>query len=259
MKRRFQFTLTALLIVVTLAAGACGAASYAYRQHVLANQRKSVIVRLRNALTTLHLYNDNFNRLPPATLQSPSGEPMSSWRFIMLPYIEQQDMEHPENGPFYNQRWDSPGNARFARYAPIFSFYSAGTDSARAQDTSVFAVTGSGTGFDESTQTSLKELTEDPATRHTILLVEVRSSRTHWMQPGDFDIRTMPRIINEPAGTGISGTCAGGFCVGFANGDAWMLRNDTPFDTLALFFTIESARKHDRDKMLGPYRIAVEL
>ena len=39
-----------------------------------------------------------------------------------------------------------------------------------------------------------------------ILLVEVRNSGTHWMQPGDFDIRTMPRTINDPAGKGISGT-----------------------------------------------------
>ena len=43
----------------------------------------------------------------------------------------------------------------------------------------------------------------------------------------------------------------------FADTDVWMLSNDTPFDKLALFFTMDSARQHDRNTVLGAYRIEV--
>ncbi|MCE9547061.1 MAG: hypothetical protein K8T25_16425 [Planctomycetia bacterium] len=259
MNKRFQFSLSALLLVVTLAAGVCAAGTYVYREIVLARAaavRASTKVKLNQVVTMLGLYNDNAQHLPKSTVFNALGEPTSSWRFISLPYIEQQDMDHPENGPFYDQSWASPGNKLMRGWAiPFFCFDNVTPNTPTFGHTHVFAITGPGTAFDSRIRTDLKKLNSDPATGDTILVLEVRNSKTHWIQPGDFDIRTMPHTINDPAGEGISGTCPGCFCVGFADTEAWMLRNDTPFDKLALFFTTDSARKHDREVELGPYRV----
>jgi len=74
-----------------------------------------------------------------------------------------------------------------------------------------------------------------------------------WMQPGDLDIRTMPRSINHTSGKGIAGNYPNGFFVGFADGHVWFLRNDTPFHQLEKFFTIEGAKTYDRDELLRPF------
>ena len=121
-----------------------------------------------------------------------------------------------------------------------------------AKTTRIFAITGPGTAFgDNETELprSIKDLDVD-----TILIVEVRNSGTHWMEPGDFDIRTMPQTINAADGKGISSIHRTGFHVGFADGEVWYLRNDCPFAELSKFFTIAGAKAHDRQTCLGPYR-----
>src|SRR5262249_46601631 len=116
--------------------------------------------------------------------------------------------------------------------------------------TNIFAITGPGTAFEPGKQVRLKDL---PGS--LILIVEVRNSGVHWMQPGDFDVRTMPRTINAPDGKGISGVLARGFHIGFADGQVWYLFNTIPFDELAEFFTIDGAKIHDRESVFGPYAI----
>ena len=87
-----------------------------------------------------------------------------------------------------------------------------------------------------------------------ILIVEVRESKTHWMQPGDFDVDNMPRTI-DGKGVCISGFRRPGFHVGFTDATVWLLRSDTPFEELSKFFRIESAEMHDREEVLGGYRV----
>jgi hypothetical protein len=75
------------------------------------------------------------------------------------------------------------------------------------------------------------------------------------MQPGDFDIRTMPQEINRHQDGCISGCTATGFHVIFADGAVWVLAHSTPFDELKKFFTIESAKRFDREEVLGPHQV----
>ena len=117
----------------------------------------------------------------------------------------------------------------------------------------MFAITGPGTAWgDDSTELprSLKEIDGD-----TILAVEVANSGCHWMRPGDFDVRTMPHTICDPKGKGISSRHKGGFNVLFADAVVMFLRTDIPFETLAQFFTVDGAKKHDREKELKPYEL----
>ncbi|MBN2024231.1 MAG: hypothetical protein JW809_15720 [Pirellulales bacterium] len=87
-----------------------------------------------------------------------------------------------------------------------------------------------------------------------IVLVETRNSGVHWMEPGDLDVRTMPRTIDAADGKGISANFGDRVHVAFADGTVWALSTDVPFATVEKFLTIDSAKRHDRDVLLGPYQ-----
>jgi hypothetical protein len=80
-----------------------------------------------------------------------------------------------------------------------------------------------------------------------ILFVEVAHSGVHWMEPGDITLEGMADSIRE----GLDGD---GFHVAFADGEVWFLSRDVPMANLRPFFTLDGARKHDREDILGPYR-----
>ena len=256
MSSRFQFSLGRLLVVVTITAAVIAAASYVYRERELARARNLVKYRMTILAQAIHTFNDSQSRLPKANELNVAGESLSSWRFMLAPYWDHQESGYSANT---SQPWTAAVNAQWRNaIAPwIFAFTKRTPNSVDAHDTNVFAITGPGTAFDAQTTITAEQLVADPTTSDTVLFVEVRNSKTHWMKPGDFDIRTMPQTIDDPPGEGISGTCPGGFFVGFADGEVWMLRNDTPFEKLARFFTMDGARQHDRDAVLGPYHIEV--
>jgi hypothetical protein len=80
----------------------------------------------------------------------------------------------------------------------------------------------------------------------TILIVEVRNTGIHWMEPGDLDLRHLPQTI-------AADTSADSFHVGFADGEVWLLDAKVPVDELRKFLTLEGARQWDRQSCLGPY------
>jgi len=251
--RRFQFSLRSILLVTTLVAIVCGIGAYIYRQNRLADQRGATLADMRRIMSGMQFYDENSHRPLTPTVDDAQGRPLSSWRWTVIWCVGQTDFVEVPSDPL----WSSPNNAEWRKSRVGLCFSEANANNPRAYDTNIFAITGPGTAFDPTLNVphSLNRLAKDPAVSDTILVVEVRNSKTHWMQPGDFDIRTMPKTIDDPAGEGISGNCPGCFCVGFVDLTVMMLRNDTPFDKLALFFTIESARQHDRDAVLGPFQV----
>jgi len=167
-----------------------------------------------------------------------SENPISSWRFSLRFYSL-------ENEAFiFNEPWDSIANQEWARTSenpfPTLD----------GEHTYIVAITGPDTFFDE-----VKNLGPTAFDEDTIVLVEVRNSGIHWMQPGDLSIESMPKTIDPSEGLGISGNLPGGFHVAFADGQAWFLSNDVPFEDLQRFFTREGALKASREELLEPYCI----
>jgi hypothetical protein len=182
-----------------------------------------------------------------------NGRALYSWRAEISDYVWCWDVGWDRSQP-----WDSPVNHALMWRDSWFS--ADGTpmpteDSVRQQksfsQTVMVAIVGPGTAFgDGRKRTPLKGLPGG-----AVLLVESRHSGIPWPAPGDFDIRTMPHTINAQDGSGISGQSRGGFIVLFADGQAWFLSEKVPFETLAKFFTIEGAKTHGREKLLGPFAL----
>ena len=201
------------------------------------------------AVFALHCLDEAQGHLPCAVQRQddadPDSEALCSWRALtqkVLGYETALDL---------SSRWDSPSNAAVRNWT-VNNIYCRTRNGQKTGQTSFVAITGPGTAFGDGTNLplTLREIPGD-----TILIVETRKSGLQWMEPGDFDIRTMPRTINAPDGSGVSGANDDGFLVGFADGRCWWLSNDTPFDTLATFFTIKGAEANDRDELLAAYNL----
>lgn len=197
------------------------------------------------AIGIRHYCNNNEHTMPPPATMDEEGNRLCSWRLVICFYL----MEFGREGPRWDTKvgWDDPMNDG-ALHRSAFYCFSDSDDGSRCFNTGMLAITGPGTVFDDESPRNRYDIPDD-----TILLLPVRDSGIHWMQPGDFQIDTMPRTINAEDGQGISSDFSDGFHVAFADGTVWFLSNRVPFDELEKFFTVESAAKYDRSQVLGPY------
>lgn len=182
------------------------------------------------------------SHLPKSEIQDPNtGEVLYSWRFANflncpVPYQSQR-----------SSKWTSVGLSRLRNQMPIpYSPVSSGVGS---KETSVFAVTGPGSAFDESTVMDVQHMPAD-----LVLFADVYDSNTHWMQPGDFNSSTIPNEIRVERGIGSKDYS--GFFLAFADGEIWYLKDETPISKVTEFFTTAGASGNDRESVLGEYCIS---
>ena len=63
----------------------------------------------------MHNYHDTHGRLPPAVVYGKYGQPLHSWRVLLLPYIEQKDLY----AQFHlDEPWDSQHNKKLLAMMP---------------------------------------------------------------------------------------------------------------------------------------------
>ncbi len=192
---------------------------------------------LRLVGLALHNFHDNYRRLPLAVRRDEEGRPLSSWRFQLSVYVEgwMRDIA-------LDKRWDDTEN-EWLTGEPLYCYclqdlHDAPPSSDRLH-TNVVAITGPGTAFDGDRECRLEDIDSD-----TILAIEIAESGTPWAAPGDLSIDEVDASILE----GLDGL---GVLVLFADGEVWFVRSNTRFEDLKKFFTIEGAKKHDREQVLG--------
>ena len=230
-KARLIFAFVGLVPLLALVAILLPALRSA-RQAAVASQHTMDLMQIGLAV---HNFHDTYHRLPPAVRTDKAGRPLSSWRFQILPFVEAIMME-----VHYDDRWDDPAN-RWLSSSPFHVYcWSSGKGLPESLHTNVVAITGPGTAFDGDRVIRPRDLDSD-----TILAIGIADSGIHWMEPGDLPIDQVPESITQ----GVEGY---GVHVLFADGSVWMLRPDVPLEDLKKFFTIEGAKRYDRDEVLGP-------
>ena len=194
---------------------------------------------LKQIWLTLSNFNDTYEGLPPAVRRDKAGRRLCSWRFQILPFLESW-MGSPKME--FGEPWDSQANRYWAELRMPTYCWSSEEGSPEQFHTSVVAVTGPGTPFGHDRQNRLQDM--DGA---TILVVEVAHSGIHWMAPEDLSLDSIPdSLVHGPDGVG--------FHVLFADGQIWFLSASVPLEELQKFFTLDGAKTHDREQVLGPYR-----
>lgn len=208
-----QLTLRQLMIAILLICVVLAILVPTYR----AVREHAIQLQCQNNLKTiafgLHIYHDTWNCLPAASRTDASGKPCLSWRVAILPMsdygylFDEYSMKEP---------WNGPSNRKL--HATYPSFWRCPEDNTSAQGmTNYVAVTGPGTAWPAPNKSSRFSDFKD-GTSNSIMVVEIRNSDIHWMEPRDLDVGTLKFGINSDGKNSISSRHIGGAFVLYGDG-----------------------------------------
>jgi hypothetical protein len=180
----------------------------------------------KQILLALHNYHDVNQTFPPAYIADKDGKPMTSWRVLILPYIEQQGLASQYD---YSKPWDSPENMAVAQNMP--AVYRSPFEESNPQNrthTSYLFFGGKGSVFEKS-PVSISSIID--GTSNTIVLAEVNNSGVIWTQPTDLDAAQLDFVIRgtkdgQPGQ--LNTNSPRGLNVGFMDGSVRTLPKSTP-------------------------------
>ncbi|MDZ4783042.1 MAG: DUF1559 domain-containing protein [Planctomycetia bacterium] len=167
----------------------------------------------------MQAYHDVWGSFPPAVTLGPDGSPYHSWRVLLLPYLERDDLYVRYN---LREPWDSPNNRSLARLIP--DVYSNGTPDGQGR-TQFVVVIGERTMFPPGTTTSRADAIKGMG--GTVLVVESSYSPVEWIAPEDLAFDSMSFKINDSQGTSLSGDQPEGALVAFVDGSTALLSEQT--------------------------------
>jgi hypothetical protein len=155
-------------------------------------------------LKQLGLALENYYQLngayPPAYVVDAEGQPMHSWRALLLFSI----LDGKRTDYDFEEPWNSPKNLRFAELNPELAmwFHCPSDDSAHPEWTSYVAMTGAETLWPGQEVVKLDNAAKE---RGTILLIELHQSGIHWLEPRDITAKEIEswsqrEKLNHPEG-----------------------------------------------------------
>lgn len=188
-----------------LVAPAVRAAREAARRSVRVNNFKQIALAMHN-------YHDAKKSFPPAASYDAAGKPLLSWRVMILPYIEQQELY---NQFHLDEPWDSEHNRTLIPKMPALFADPEMPDLAAAGRTTTLLPVGEGTAFEGREGKSYRDIPD--GTSNTILAVEVVAERAvPWTKPEDWevDLADPLRGVRRPEGEKRGGVFTAAYCDG---------------------------------------------
>jgi hypothetical protein len=139
--------------------------------------------RLHELGAALRQYRMDYGELPPLAVRDASGQPLLSWRVLLLPYLEQQSLYEEFR---LHEPWDSPHNRELLAQRPeVFAGVELGLE--QHLRTRILAPVGGQTLFPGDRSRSPIELALVPADR--ILLLEGPDfAAVPWTEPVDWEV-----------------------------------------------------------------------
>jgi hypothetical protein len=138
-------------------------------------------------------YTDVNGHYPPAFQTGPDGTPWHSWRVLILPYIEQQELHKQYR---FDEPWNGPHNREIAERSPrTLTFH--GTKMPTTT-TNYLAVVGPETMWPGAVGRKKEDVTS--STSDTIQIAENQGLGVHWMEPRDLHVDSMSYDFNSPEG-----------------------------------------------------------
>jgi Protein of unknown function (DUF1559) len=184
-------------------------------------------------------YHDAFGSFPPAYVTDRDGKPMHSWRVLILPFLDQQELYNAYN---FAESWDGPNNRKLEQR--IGSTYRRlGLDSDHLQTTSFVAVVGPQTAWPGNRLMTRDEIGDGPS--QTLLVVEVPDGRFRWLEPKDLEFDRMIFRINDSSQNGL-GSRLGGARVVSVDGSVRTLPDDFDPNTLRAMLTANGGERLPR-------------
>jgi hypothetical protein len=145
---------------------------------------------MRQIGLAIHNYHDTYGCFPPAVVYGPEGQPLYSWRVLLLPFLEQDALYRQFK---LDEPWDSPHNKPLLAFMPRVYIHPDQGQPAEPYATYYQVFTGGGAIFDTDPKAGRRTFASiTDGTANTILLVEA-ADPVPWSQPVD-----LPYSPNEP-------------------------------------------------------------
>ena len=138
----------------------------------------------------MHNYHDAYRSFPPAYLADSRGNPMHSWRVLLLPFLGEKELYQQYD---FEKPWDSPENLRLADRIP--TVYRCPSDkAAQPGKTRYVVVVGKDTAFVGRESVKLSQIRD--GTSNTIMFVESNTPVT-WIAPMDIRYDDLSLEVNS--------------------------------------------------------------
>jgi hypothetical protein len=139
-------------------------------------RRNACTSRMKRIVLAMLMYEQDHAALPPAFSVAPDGNPLHSWRVLLLPYLNQEALYGKIR---LDEPWDSEHNRQF--HGEAVAFYRCPSDPAAAPGQTTYSVVvGPGMPFEAGEGKRLADF--GPDSDDMILLVE-RAEPAGWMDP----------------------------------------------------------------------------
>ncbi|NLX99171.1 MAG: DUF1559 domain-containing protein [Rhodopirellula sp.] len=208
-----------------------------------APRRSACLNNMKQIALALLMYESEHGCFPPPYVADAQGQPLYSWRVLMLPYLERNDIYQAWRR---DEPWNGPNNSKLLENLRIFNCPSK-TARGGSPMTSYLAVVGPETVWPESGTVSLDSITD--GSQNTLLFVEVANSGIHWAEPRDLQFAEMSMRINPPSGRGISSNHPGCAVVSFADGHQQTVPDTLTPEQLRAMLTIAGGEEVDLNKL----------
>lgn len=183
---------------------------------------------LREVAHAMQLYNWAHGTLPPAYIADANGRPMHSWRVLLLPYLDGEELLKQYR---FDEPWDGPNNRKLAGKMPS-SYACPRTDGRKTGRTNYMVVVGENTAFPRGKPVHYDDLLKADGAGRTILLVETDGPGVNWLEPRDLDAATMSYQVNGPPGNSIGSRHKPYANVAFCSGRVTDLHNSVDPETV---------------------------
>ncbi len=182
---------------------------------------------LRQIGLALHNYHDVHGAFPPAYTVDSDGKPLHSWRTLILPYLDEEQLYDSID---LSVPWNDPVNAAaFETSVPVFRCPS--TSTAPNQTTYLANAAPDGC-FHPGEPRTISEITDGSS--NTLLVIEVSpKNAVHWMDAQDEDGTFMLSFDSE---TELAHT--GGINAGLVDGSVQFLSAEMPMDSRRALISI---------------------
>ena len=145
-------------------------------------------------------YHDVYECFPPAYVADENGQPMHSWRVLVLPFLSDHYASQTYDAYDFSEPWNGPNNSLLiGKRPPVFGLYGGDNEGSH---TNYLAVVGKDTVWPFAESASYKDVRD--GTSNTIMFVENVGSGIAWTEPRDLNIDTMSMTIDDDPADGIS-------------------------------------------------------
>ncbi|WP_165069798.1 DUF1559 family PulG-like putative transporter [Paludisphaera rhizosphaerae] len=203
-----------------------------------AAKRSQCVNNLKQIMLALHNYADVYGALPPAYTVDADGRRLHSWRTLILPFLEQNDLYQAID---LAKPWDDPSNSK-AFATPIHPYWCPSADDPPTTST-VYRASVGPHAFLRTTEPRPFATISD-GTAATLAVVEVApEDAVPWMSPEDAD---EPLILKLEPDSKLQHS--GGVNIGFADGSVRFLKATIPPAVRRALITVDGGEAVSSDQ-----------